>query len=260
MKISFCFLIYDVINHEDLWNIFFTNVDSDKYNIYIHYKTDKQLKYFEKFKLKNCISTYYSNISLVLAQNIMLSEGLKDNENEHFIFLSGSCIPLKSFDYLYNNLNKSYSYFNITPASDCFPRCNHVLNYIDRKYINKASQWCILNKNHAQLMIDKNEYIKWFENNDCPDEHCYITNIFVQGLQDQIVTTPNIAIGATTFTNWSGMDYKYVSVCGLKNYSSITIEELTYLLDSKSLFGRKFNVECAESLKNDTYIKFISSQ
>lgn len=259
MKLAFCFLIYDIINHEDLWNTFFTNVDNNKYNIYIHYKTNKQLKYFENYKLKYCIPTQYAHISLVLAQNLLLSEGLKDNENEHFIFLSGSCIPLKSFDYVYNNLNKSYSYFNITPVSQCFPRCNDALHYIDRKYIHKTSQWCILNKKHAQLMIDKKEYIKWFENNGCPDEHCYITNIFFNGLQNEIITTPNLATGATTFTNWADMDYKYVSNHGLKNYSFIAIEEIVYLLNSKSMFGRKFTVECANSLNNDVYIKFIKS-
>ena len=47
-KIAFCFLIYDIINHEELWNIFFKNVDANKYTIYIHYKFNKPLKYFEK--------------------------------------------------------------------------------------------------------------------------------------------------------------------------------------------------------------------
>ena len=42
-KIAFCFLIYDTINHEELWNNFFKNVDPAKYNIYIHYKYNKQL-------------------------------------------------------------------------------------------------------------------------------------------------------------------------------------------------------------------------
>jgi hypothetical protein len=135
----------------------------------------------------------------------MLSEGLKDNDNQHFILLSGACIPLKPFDYVYNNLDKSYSYFNITPVSQCFPRCNHLLQYIDRKYINKSSQWCILNRKHTQIMIENNEYIDWFKNNGCPDEHCYITNIFVKELNNEIITTPNIATGATTFTNWDGM-------------------------------------------------------
>ena len=51
-KIAFCFVIYDIINYEELWNMFFQNVDTNKYNIYIHYKTNTPLKYFEKYKLK----------------------------------------------------------------------------------------------------------------------------------------------------------------------------------------------------------------
>jgi hypothetical protein len=50
-KIAFCFLIYDIINHEELWNKFFLDVDINKYNIYIHYKYNVPLKYFEKYKL-----------------------------------------------------------------------------------------------------------------------------------------------------------------------------------------------------------------
>jgi hypothetical protein len=39
-KLAFCFLIYDVINHEELWKLFFDRVDPSKYSIYIHYKTN----------------------------------------------------------------------------------------------------------------------------------------------------------------------------------------------------------------------------
>jgi hypothetical protein len=56
-KIAFCFLIYDIINHEEIWNRFFKNVDTEKYSIYIHYKYDKKMKYFEQYKLDNCIET-----------------------------------------------------------------------------------------------------------------------------------------------------------------------------------------------------------
>ena len=63
-KVAFCFLIYDVINHEELWNIFFKNVDTNKYTIYIHYKFNKPLKYFEKYKQlqTRCSRTTYSAI------------------------------------------------------------------------------------------------------------------------------------------------------------------------------------------------------
>ena len=71
MKVlGLCFLIYDKINHEELWNTFFKNVNINKYNIYIHYKNDVPLKFFEKYKLTNCIPTTYADISLVKAQNM----------------------------------------------------------------------------------------------------------------------------------------------------------------------------------------------
>ena len=260
-KIAFCFLIYDKINHEELWNIFFENVDKNKYNIYIHYKTDTQLKYFENYKLNNCIETKYANITLVKAQNLLLQKAISDNDNKHFIFISNSCIPLKPFEYVYDNLNEGYSYFNISPQSQCFPRCKTTLNFIDRKYIQKSGQWCILNRKHTELMLNTNDYINWFNySSTVPDEHCYITNIFYNNLQDEIITTPNASNHATTFVNWEGMNYKYPSNIGLKNYSFITEDELLYLLDSKCLFGRKFNTECITSLINKKYIDFITSK
>ena len=80
-KIAFCFLIYDKINHEELWNNFLKNVDKNKYNIYIHYKTNKPLKYFEQYKLKNTVETKWCGESLVKAQNLLLEEAVKDKNN-----------------------------------------------------------------------------------------------------------------------------------------------------------------------------------
>ena len=125
-KIAFLFLIYDILNLEELWNKFFLNVDKNKYTIYIHYKNNVTLKYFEQYKLKNCIETKYADISLVCAQNILLEEALKDENNEHFIFLSNSCVPFKNFEFIYNKLSTYKSYFNITPQEQCFPRCNYL--------------------------------------------------------------------------------------------------------------------------------------
>jgi len=38
MKIAFCFLTYDNIIRNDIWNNFFENVDKNKYMVYIHPK------------------------------------------------------------------------------------------------------------------------------------------------------------------------------------------------------------------------------
>jgi hypothetical protein len=245
-KIAFCFLIYDEINHEELWNMFFQDIDTNKYTIYIHYKFNKPLKYFEKYKLTNCIETAYFHISCVKAQNVMFQEAMKDVENKHFILISQACIPLKTFQHVYDSLNEDYSYFNINPKPIIsIHRPEYALNFIDEKYLQKAAQWCILNRKHTDLMLTKTEYIEWFSHspNISPDEWCYITNIYINNLQNEIIATHNLADGATTFTNWVGMDYKYISEYGLKNYSTISDEELNFLLNSKCFFGRKFRVE-----------------
>jgi hypothetical protein len=150
-------------------------------------------------------------------------------------------------------------------SSSIFPRCNRALKYIDAKYIKKASQWCILNRKHAELIIQSNEYIEWFKNT-VGDEHCYITYLYYLGLQDELIQTLYSAESATTFTNWSDMIYKYADIdkyplsiksknknknknkIHLKNYDKIENEELMHLIGSKCLFGRKFSQICDLSL------------
>jgi hypothetical protein len=245
-KIAFLFLINDILNLEELWYCFFKNVDKDKYTIYIHYKNNVPLKHFEKYKLKNCIETSYAGISIVCAQNKLLEESLKDENNEHFIFLSNSCIPFKNFEFIYNKLSSDKSYFNLSPHEQCFPNCNYLLNYIDKKNIQKSSQWCILNRKHSNVIMmisDNNEYMELYKNIYAPDEIHYITSIFVSNLQEEIIVTHNSANNATTFTNWENMDYKFVSNYSLKNYSFISQEEIEYLINSDCFFGRKFKRE-----------------
>jgi hypothetical protein len=259
-KIAFCFLIYDIINHEELWNFFFANVDTNKYNIYIHYKVNKPLEYFEKYKLTNCIETKYAHVTLIHAHNLLFKKAYEDGCDK-MINLSQSCIPFKSFDYVYNFLTKDdFGHFNISPHPQCFPRCNRLTQYYDKSKIQKSSEWFILNRKICELIIhyDKTKINNEYTNIDCPEEHYFITNIFNNNLQDEIITTPNLTNDATTFINWEDMDYKYPSTSGLKNYSFITEDELSYLLNSKCLFGRKFNVDCA-SLYNKKYIESIFS-
>ena len=60
------------------YGIFFKNIDTNKYNIYIHYKYNKPLKYFEKYKLDNCIETKYADISFV-STNLLIEASINDN-------------------------------------------------------------------------------------------------------------------------------------------------------------------------------------
>lgn len=72
-------------------------MDKNKYNIYVHYKNDVELKYFNQYKLTNCISTEYCTVSIIRAHNLLISEALKDKENYKIITLSQACVPVKKF-------------------------------------------------------------------------------------------------------------------------------------------------------------------
>ena len=275
-KIAFLFLIYDMINHESIWHRYFEGIGKNRYNIYIHYKADRdvRLEFFDDYKIdkSKIIDTKYADISIVKAQNILLKEALKDTANSHFIFLSGSCIPLKSFEYLYHHLDTAYSYFHVADPDDCFPDCEVALQYIPKRHIKKASQWSILNRKHGALLVGSdssdddpsNTYLRWFEDTYAPDELCYISYlsyVYNQSLDVEIIATsydspPEVA---TTFANWEDMNYTFVSERELKNYKSISEEELEHLLRSKSLFGRKFKPSCFPSLNKRFYYETISS-
>jgi hypothetical protein len=252
-----------MINNEELWNIFFKNIDSEKYTIYIHYKYDKPLKFFEQYKLKNCIETKYADKSLTLAGNLLFRTAYKDPDNFKFVLLSGSCAPFKSFDHIYDILTRDhYGYLNTCPQEQCFPNCNSLLSIIEKQHIGKAHQWIILNCILVEnLCIDKDDILNTqFNNIYAPEEYFYYTYIKILGLEDQIKTTLNSANEATTFTNWAGMNYKYVTNRSIKNYTSISIEEIKYLLESPCLFGRKFLRQSILSFINDTYISAITSR
>ena len=248
-KLALCFLIYDKINKEDLWYQYLKSVDKSKYNIYIHYKENKPLKYFESYKLKHNIETSWGDLSIVMAQIHILQEALKDPDNMHFIWLSQSCIPLKSFNNVYNTLDLQKSYYNICPDSQVFPRADRCLKYIQKSKVKKANMASIINRKHAELFVNNKSNIeKWFDKINNVDEIALITILYHYNLHNELVLTPNIAAGSIIFAQWSDMsNYKVFSKSKKINdytYKHICNEELQYLIKSNSMFGRKFQLEC----------------
>jgi hypothetical protein len=248
-KIAFCFLIYKKIFHEDLWYNYLKNIDPNKYSIYIHYKEQQPLKHFEQHKLKQTIDTCWGCLSIVQAQNLILKEAIKDSNNQHFIWLSDSCIPIKSFNYIYNYLDTQKSYYNICPDNQVFPRANKVLKYVERKNIKKANMASVINRKHALLFVNNDHQINtWFSGINNVDEIVYITLLFHNNLQHELVLTHNVAAGSVIFAQWADMkNYKVFKNSKKKNdytYEYICPEELNYLVSSKSLFARKFVENC----------------
>lgn len=248
-KLAFCFLIIDKINHADLWYRFFQKADPDTYTIYIHYKHDTDLGWFNQFKIRDCVPTRWGDVSLIHAHNLLFRRALLDDvDNYKFIMLSNSCIPVKSFAHIYHTLtSNSNGHFNIADPSTCFPKCNFLLLTTPKKYIQKSSQWFILNRPQAEIVTRDTTIDERYTSIFAPEEHYFISKMYQDGQERNLTLTPNLAGGATTFTNWSDMGHPWPPLPEdrqPKNYDSITDEELEYLLQSDSLFARKFNSGC----------------
>ena len=146
-------------------------------------------------KLKVLKILIWCGPSLVKAQNLLLKEAIKDKDNQHFIFVSNSCIPIKSFNYIYDKLDIEKSYFYKSKSAR--------KNFEEMKGL-KASQWSIICRKHVKLLLDvKNNYLynKIFIHftekgrghpnkfSGCPDEYSYITILNHLKLNKEIIFT-----------------------------------------------------------------------
>jgi hypothetical protein len=128
---------------------------------------------------------------MVDAERRLLANALRDTSNQQFVLLSDSCVPLRSFEYIYNYLMHS----NLSYV-DCFDdpgqhgagrHMNHMLPEIPKKDFRKGAQWFTMKRQHAvATMADSLYYSKFrdycgpgIENNkNCiADEH-YLPTFF----------------------------------------------------------------------------------
>ena len=73
----------------------------------------------------------------------------------------------------------------------------------------KACKWCILSKNHAQLLLQnvklQQKMFKIFLEkppNGCLDEYTYLSILKHLNVNKNMIVTKNLSLDATTFCNW----------------------------------------------------------
>lgn len=218
MKIAFCFLTNKNINNVNLWKQFFIN--NNNYNIYIHNKEHFD-NYFTKYIIPSKIDTKWGDISLVKATLLLFEEAFKDNENEYFILLSESCIPLHNFDYIYNKINLNNS---------------SIINTFNE---NKQHQWVLLKRDLLEWFLN-NKYLEEFNDFKPPDEYYFINLIKKFNLQEKF----KINDIPLTFVNWKDLSDNPKYRILPKTYDSLNNTEYNYIVSKKYLFARKFSDIC----------------
>lgn len=258
------FLLYDKIQHQKLWEEFFSQDPlKQKYSIYSHPKmiSEKTPQWIIDNSVKT-VKTDWCSENLVKALCLMLKKALKDKKNKYFAFLSGACIPLLTFSKTYNKINK----FNKSQIY-LFDKTNKIYEY-------KASQWIILTRKVARDLIrlydskdkrsqkfmkkqrslflkpktQKKNKRKWEESNAdmygkvgaCPDE-VYPINWFINLYGDPKSQNfkKHIGIKLTTWIEWKEGNDSPEKV----NIKTLDIYRKTIC---NSIFARKFSNNSAK--------------
>jgi hypothetical protein len=76
----------------------------------------------------------------------------------------------------------------------------------------------------------------------CPDEHVYIMLVKYFNIDKDICISNNLSFGATTFTKWKINNN--IPEDHPENYINLSKNDINNILNSKSLFARKFDRSC----------------
>ncbi|XP_038886720.1 glycosyltransferase BC10 isoform X1 [Benincasa hispida] len=209
-KIAFMFLTPGSLPFEKLWHKFFDGHD-DRFSVYVHASREKVPRVSPHFVGRDIRSekVAWGEISMVDAEKRLLANALLDPDNQYFVLISETCVPLHDFEYIYNYLmftNVSYIDCFVDPGPHGSGRYSErMLPEIEKKDFRKGSQWFSMKRQHAIIVMADSLYYTKFKRyckrtNDGPncyaDEH-YFPTLF------HMIDPGGIANWSVTHVDWS---------------------------------------------------------
>nr|AFK47927.1 unknown [Lotus japonicus] len=209
-KIAFMFLTPGSLPFEKLWDKFFQGHEG-KFSVYVHASKTKPVhvsRYFVNRDIRSS-QVVWGKISMIDAERRLLANALQDLDNQQFVLLSDSCVPLFNFDYIFHYLVHTNISF-VDSFRDPGPHGNgryseHMLPEVEIKDFRKGAQWFSMKRQHADIVVADHLYCSkfqdfcqpGFEGKNCiADEH-YLPTFF------KIVDPGGIANWSVTHVDWS---------------------------------------------------------
>jgi len=236
MKLALCFLTYDTLSQPALWQRLI-EANKNIINVYIHNKTNIYNDEYDlkKYCIPNRVETKWGDISLVQATMCLFEEAFKNQENEYFILLSDTCIPLHNIQTIYNEIDSIGQ--SILCSLDVKKDLKRFHTFQDPTFFSKEEfakqmQWMCLKRKDVVFFL-KNDFTPIFGPAFwIPDEHYFII----------IMNKYNIPFynKRITYDNWveksdNIVDYKPFP----KTYSSLSNEQVQKILKENTFFMRK---------------------
>ncbi|KAF6149995.1 hypothetical protein GIB67_029360 [Kingdonia uniflora] len=209
-KIAFMFLTPGSLPFETLWDKFFRGHD-ERFSVYVHASREKPVHTSRHFIDRDIRSekVVWGKISMIDAERRLLANAFQDPNNQHFVLLSDSCVPLHDFDYVFNYLMDT----NISFV-DCFedpgPHGSgrysvQMLPEVEIKDFRKGAQWFTMKRQHAMMVLADSLYYTKFkyhckpgmDGRNCYSDEHYLPTLF------HMVDPGGIANWSVTYVDWS---------------------------------------------------------
>lgn len=211
-KIAFLFLTINDVNFPHIWNKYFERVDRRKYSIWIHPKNPENVTW----KRDRIISTLFPTAwgKITDAYMALMRHAHADLENTRFITVSESCVPIRSFDDLYEATmadNRSWVHFMHVSNYDCVERLRfdqttntammsahkhavhkHAAHGYDKQYYNECrkryikhyARSCLI-RSHVTRLLELDTEMEFFHQMHVGDEF-FLSVLWGNGRRGQI--------------------------------------------------------------------------
>ncbi len=220
-------------NQPEIWHEF---LQDDRYRLYVHCKNPGSIQ--DELMKKHIIQkhhehTKWGHISLVKVMVSLLSEAYQDENNQRFVIVSESCIPIRNSNFIYNkmmSINKSW--IRLKPKNNFMKDRFHMVDNIARTEFEKCDQWVGLTRNHTKTILSFNR-VQDFRRMFAADEHYIPTCLRIKhgnDLEDQLTGIKS------TWVDFSQGNPRP------RTYESLSLEMTKTLIECKNLFARKFSV------------------
>jgi len=270
MKIAFLFLTIDDVYFPKIWEYYFKN-NNDKISIYCHPKNPDNVKtpWLKKNIIKNLTKTQWGHFTNAIIN--LLKAALINKDNQKFIIVSESCLPIKTFKTFYDMLKNDHinmSYIKLRP----FENFNFEKYNIPNKNLIKHSGWWCLSRHHVKKLV-YNKLVHNFQHIIAGDEHILSLLHQSDNIKNMEITYANWTANISKINNLSKQLHKLYELIESENtsiyddeimnlrikksylakhpkiYDNITEDELNEIENSSTFFYRKFS-------KTSNIIKF----
>ncbi|KAK9117223.1 hypothetical protein Sjap_016170 [Stephania japonica] len=217
-KIACLFIARNRLPLDAVWDAFFKGDKERRFSIYIHSrpgflfnKRTTISAFFYGRQISDSIQVDWGEASMIQAEHLLLKNALNDTNNERFVFLSDSCVPLYNFSFIYDYIMSTSTSFVDSFADTKEGRYNPKMHpVVPVDHWRKGSQWVVLTRKHAEVVVNDDVVLPVFqqhcrrrslpefwrdkplpadaskEHNCIPDEHYVQTLLAREGLEEEI--------------------------------------------------------------------------